>query len=707
MSMHDHPINGKEEDELGVSRFAENLAQKLLDSKTRISSTAIGIVAPWGYGKTSILNLMKAELNKNRDKNKLLIFDFNPWIYSKRSNLTSEYINTLENEISPMKKEWGKITKAITEFHKVLTVLVGKEIISKVPFLETLKNLISLKSEAKTHKNLEDCKKAINQSLEGKQIIVFIDDIDRLPADEVMDILRMVKSICNFKNCVYVLAYDEEYIIKAIKEAFGEKGDDYLEKIISLPYKLPEYSNEIRIKFLKKGLQKDLVEPAHYQQLIETEYCQALLETLVSLYLQTPRRINRLLNAFRTSYMIAGTTLHWGDLLAIEALRLYSKKTYETISKNKEHYLATIGNEQTHRFNKNKPANRDTSIEDTRLSLVSELSDPKDQNQKLIDLLFPLFRTNLYNNQTLENADKERRVSSQHFFGNYFHIELNNTVLTEKEIQQLIAVLDTNPERFSEQLTAYTEENGILLTSTLTTLIDRVSKMEHTKQETLLEWCFNSLDEYTDNKQHIKNHWFFEHLFENFLKSPKNSLPDLSGKKKGQFYEWLCRIQNIEILASFIQPITEKKSISMLHSFVFTEEQIAYLKTIAIKQFKTLIQSENYFQSAHPIPRHFLTISEAWKTPTDEKPYKRQWFEKAKAYPGVLSQFAYPFIICLGYGEESAVRPSLKNLLDWGIEREEVMAFLPSVIEYCQNNVPEKVPFMEKFLEDVKGLSTD
>ena len=65
MTMHDHPINGKEEDQLGVSRFAENLAQKLLDSKTRISSTAIGIVAPWGYGKSSILNLMKKELKRD------------------------------------------------------------------------------------------------------------------------------------------------------------------------------------------------------------------------------------------------------------------------------------------------------------------------------------------------------------------------------------------------------------------------------------------------------------------------------------------------------------------------------------------------------------------------------------------------------------------------------------------------------------------
>lgn len=713
MSMHDHPINGKEEDELGVSRFAENLAQKLLHSKTRISSTAIGIVAPWGHGKTSILNLMKNELERERDKNKLLIFDFNPWIYSKRSNLTSEYINTLENEISPMKEEWGKTTKAITEYRKALTpflTMLDKAIApmvkANVPFgetvWETLKNFISLNLEAKTHKNLEDCKDAINQSLEGKKVIVFIDDIDRLPADEVMDILRMVKSICNFKNCVYVLAYDEEYIIKAIKEAFGKKGDDYLEKIISLPYKLPEYSNETLIKFLKEGLQEeDTVEPAHYQQLVETAHCQELLKTLVSLYLQTPRRINRLLNAFRTSYMIAGTTLHWGDLLAIEALKLYSKKTYKTISENKERYLETIPSEQIYRLNKNNHANTDTSIEDKRLSLISELSDPKDL--KLIDLLFPLFRTNLYNNPTLENADKERRVSSQHFFVNYFHIELNNTVLTEKEIQQLIAVLDTNPERFSDQLTAYTQENRSVLTSTLTTLSDRAAKMSDVQKNSFLEWCFNSLDEYTNSKQHKNNDWFFENLFINLLKPLKNSSPKPPPEKSQKFYEWLCRIQNIEILAYFISCVIKNQFPYGLHNIKLSEEQINHLKTLITTQFNTLIQSENYFHSAHPIPREFLALSEAWHTPTDEKPYKRQWFEKAKAYPDVLSQFAYHWRITSGDG---SVRPSTNNLQAWeawGISKQEAIAFLSTVIEYCQNNDPEKVPFMEQLLQEVQA----
>jgi predicted KAP-like P-loop ATPase len=712
MMMHDHPINGKEEDQLGVSRFAENLAQKLLDSKTRISSTAIGIVAPWGYGKSSILNLMKKELERDLDKNKLLIFDFNPWIYSKRSNLTSEYINTLENKIAPIKEGWQTTTKAINEYRKALTPIlsmlnkgIAPMIKANVPFgetvWETLKNFISLNLEAKTNKNLEDCKDAINSSLEGKKVIVFIDDIDRLPANEVMDILRMVKSICNFTNCVYVLAYDEDYVINAIKKEFSEKGDDYLEKIVSFPYKLPEYSNETLIKFLKVGIQ-GIVETEHYQQLIETEHCQALLEMLVPLYLQTPRRIKRLLNAFSTSYMIAGTTLHWGDLLAIEALKQYSKETYETISKNKEWYLKTVENQQVYEINKNNHANTDTSKEDKRLSL---LSGSKDKERELVSFLFPLFRTNLYGRQTSANAYEERRVCLDDFFKNYFDIELNDTVLTEKEIQQLIAVLDTNPERFSEQLTAYTQENSRVLTSTLTTLIDRVPKMEHTKQETLLEWFFTSLDEYTGTPQSRTNWRFFHDLFVNLLKPTINPFWEVSPQKIPQFYEWLCRIKNIEILSLLLYYIQNKQSTSLLRQLQLNTEQIEHLEKLVTDNFYELIKNPKFFESTHPIPYEFLALEQEWRTSESAKRHRKVWFNKAKVYPNVLSTLLWEACMVPKAGFSQGL--SLGKLLEWGVDHEEVIAFLPNVIEYCKNNDSEKVPFMEQFLEEVTELSTD
>ncbi|WP_333584160.1 KAP family P-loop NTPase fold protein, partial [Rivihabitans pingtungensis] len=44
------------------------------------------------------------------------------------------------------------------------------------------------------------------------QRVVFIDDLDRLPADELQEMFRVIKSVANFPNVVYVLAYDKEVV---------------------------------------------------------------------------------------------------------------------------------------------------------------------------------------------------------------------------------------------------------------------------------------------------------------------------------------------------------------------------------------------------------------------------------------------------------------------------------------------------------------
>ncbi len=770
--MHDHPIRSPEEDTLGESRFAERLAEKILELETRTGSTTVGIVAPWGYGKTSILNLMEKVLNKRKNNN-LLVFDFNPWIYSKRSNLTSEYIQTLENKLD-LKNEnetWQDLAEVLKELLPLLTPPLWKKCVDFVtkhpkwiwfmvliivvylfvyqqlfhfvimlePFKEYLASLplwFSLFLEATlafypkckikmqrllhiTTTNLEDCLNHINQSLEGKKVIVFIDDIDRLPADEVMDILRMVKSICNFTNCIYVLAYDEDYIVKAIEEACNNnKGEEYLEKIVSFPYKLPERSHRTLTKFLKDEL-KNIVEPHHFQQLVNTVHCIKLFEALVPLYLKTPRKIKRLLNAFNTSYLIAGTNLHWGDLLTIEAIKLYNQEAYKVISQNKYLYLKTIENQMAYELNKMYPSNTDTSIEDKRASLV-----PDPQERALVDLLLPQF-----GGRTPDDAYEERRVSHHLFFDNYFHIELNNTVLSEKEIQVLINTLDKSTSAFFGQVKVCFGEDKELFENTFRTLIRRISSMNDLQKNTLLEWCLNSLDEYTGEQQSTQNYGLFEDLFVNLLNPTGDRYRyfdidiDFEALQK-QFYQWLCRLQNIEILTRFISSIQKKDFYRFLNNLEFSEKEMNHLKQLTVKQFQTLIEDEAYFQSKHPIPMLFLEQAEEWEKSTNETPYKEQWFEKAKAHPSVLSQIVYRFqTFVWNSGSEAGVikmqgtdpnpfhngiersKPRPQEFLDWLPNPQEAIEFLPQVIDYCKTHAPEKVPFMEQFFKELSNLS--
>jgi hypothetical protein len=476
---------------------------------------------------------------------------------------------------------------------------------------------------------------------------------------------------------------------------------------VSFPYKLPEHSYKNLLGFLHTFLSQ-IVEDSHYEKLVNTEHCREILEKIVP-FLQTPRRIKRLLNAFSTSYTIAGTNLHWGELLALEALKLYRRETYEKIVNNKAFALGTGEFYQSGEFNERH------ILEEKREVFLSSVTSIK-KEKELIKSLFPIDKT--------DEAYKERRVSDSRFFYHYFHIELNNSVLTEKETQHLIDVLGKNPERFSEQLTTYIKENinNDLLISTLDTLIDRVSQMNDDQKNALLGWCFNSLDDYTDAKNNYSNSRFFLRLLSNFLEpfhQTRRTYLTESEKagKSTQFYEFLCQIQNIEILANFIVEHQRKGHIG---NYQLSEEQLKILKILAIKQFKALIEDENYFQSTHPIPWIFLNPERSWNQTTEPVSCMKQWFEKAKQYPRVLSKFVYGFHISFfNSGVELGVvkmrgsypssfnsgiewvKPDTNAFLNWGIDREEAIEFLPKVIDYCKENDSEKISFMEQLLKEL------
>jgi predicted KAP-like P-loop ATPase len=75
----------------------------------------------------------------------------------------------------------------------------------------------------------------------GHRFIVTIDDLDRLEPTEALEVLRLVRSVADFPNIIYVLCYDSEILSHSIKEAAKVKdGRAYLEKIVQLTVMVPK-----------------------------------------------------------------------------------------------------------------------------------------------------------------------------------------------------------------------------------------------------------------------------------------------------------------------------------------------------------------------------------------------------------------------------------------------------------------------------------
>jgi len=102
-------------------------------------------------------------------------------------------------------------------------------------------------------------KKTEKNLLEGKRIVVLIDDLDRCPADKVIEILDALMTFFMVKNCIYVVAGDHKIIEQAIinqNKATQGKEKDYLDKIFQFSFPIPPLTQPVVESYIKEQLKE-------------------------------------------------------------------------------------------------------------------------------------------------------------------------------------------------------------------------------------------------------------------------------------------------------------------------------------------------------------------------------------------------------------------------------------------------------------------
>lgn len=154
----------------------------------------------------------------------------------------------------------------------------------------------------------------------------FIDDTDRLRANEIMNVLRLVRNTANFKNTIFIVPYDEKYIFKTISEFSINKN---ISKNIhnSNPFTncFPQMMNEILIDKINNVLianEEERIAIRHFIDDIKINF--------------SIREINRLLNQVSITKQrlisLGLEDLYIYDLFLIEYLHLECKDIYNILS---------------------------------------------------------------------------------------------------------------------------------------------------------------------------------------------------------------------------------------------------------------------------------------------------------------------------------------------------------------------------------------
>ena len=337
------------EDLLDRAAFCGRIAERILLSKGS-AGLVVSIEGPWGFGKTSAINLISKELRSLPVENRPVIVNFNPWMVGSLDALVHEFFLQVSSSINlpEYANKTAKLGKALGAYSRLFSL--AKLIPGGEPFASFIEKLLggasdALKGAAElSDLNIAKQKKRVSDAIIdfGKPFVVFIDDLDRLPPNEVFAMIRLVKAVSDFSQVAYVMAFDPTYIERALENAGIVPGRSYLDKIIQVRVSLPHISPSQLGKIIEKEFKELGIDNLLDLFPDENTRLKELYHYHIKFLLRTPRDIYRVFNRLRIILPGIKNEVGFADLFALETIAITSPKMYDHIRKVPEAYVGPL-----------------------------------------------------------------------------------------------------------------------------------------------------------------------------------------------------------------------------------------------------------------------------------------------------------------------------------------------------------------------------
>jgi hypothetical protein len=440
----DQAIENIEEDLLGRAAFATYLSKTICEYSGS-ESLVIGLFGKWGTGKTSVINMAIKQVEKasNETTNKPMIVKFSPWNYSDKDNLISLFFKCLKGKLSKDENRElkEKIGKALNDYAGAFDALAAIPLVGDA-LATVLKTLVQAKgNELSGNIDLEDSKQILDEVLRkcGQKIIVVIDDIDRLDNTQIRDIFQLVKQVADFPNVIYLLAMDRDVVARALEDVHKYDGNEYLEKIIQIPFTIPELNKENLYKIFLTRL-NDTISKCGINVDIDKEYWNQVLEFCVKPFLKTMRDVNRVINIFYFKLSMVRREVCIEDVIALSVLEATTPNIYQWISHNKDAVCGSTMHSLRVMYKQTD------SIRREYLDTFKTIGADEQITIKCIATLFPVFakdvNENNYDYYSHGNIRERRRVAQEERFNLYFALNLDEIKVPNELIENCVKSYD-------------------------------------------------------------------------------------------------------------------------------------------------------------------------------------------------------------------------------------------------------------------------
>jgi predicted KAP-like P-loop ATPase len=486
----DRPINSRTEDCLSRAGFADSIAGSIQGWKGQ-DSLIIALYGAWGAGKSSIKNMVLESLRSGNADSIPTILEFNPWQWAGQDKLAEAFFQEIEivikgsrsPDVKKVAAQWRLYSarlRAVSFFsdkasqvisgalgfflgtgatwslfssHPALVLLgtigiaVLLIVLNAIPWISELVSRLSDVKQAGIElwtQSLENFKKSLREQMArlSKPIVVIIDDIDRLNAEEIRLLFQLVKANADFPNLVYVLLFQRDIVESALDSPPSIKGQEFLKKIVQVGFDIPRIERTRLEKVLFAGLNDLLADDKIGKHFDRQRWGNVFLGGLRPFF-ETLRDVYRYLAtlSFHISLFRGAGSFEVNpiDLITLEVLRVFEPKVYQLLQDAKSELTDLLER-------RSGDAKVQLQTKSRIQSLVNQAKQShRPQVQEIITQLFPpvdwVFGGLGYGSGSQDTWFRDKRVCHPDVFDRYFHLAIPLGDISQEELDRIISLI--------------------------------------------------------------------------------------------------------------------------------------------------------------------------------------------------------------------------------------------------------------------------
>ncbi|HHP0348611.1 hypothetical protein E1A86_15420 [Acinetobacter baumannii] len=554
----DRPITKLEDDLLGRAEFSKNLSDAISQWKGD-DSLVIALHGDWGSGKSSIKNMALA--HSKQQKNSPTIIEFSPWEWSAQDKIIEAFFDEISKSIGrkntskedqDLANIFSRYGNHLSTAHTLLkganlsiplftTAILSTGLISSyftdnsqlVLLITTLTSITSLilsatekgsellgklsenyeKKAKLNEKTLKEIREELIKALTKRKtpLLIVMDDLDRLTAVELRMIFQLIKANTDFPNVIFLLLFQKDIVEKKLTDS-TQSGENYLEKIIQIPFTIPQIQlkqvHEVLFKLLDNIINSHIDADKKFNQ----ERWAEIYHNGFKNYFKNLRNVYRFnstlsfnFNLFKNNDIFEADPI---DLIAIECLRVFEPNVYSKLSNSKEAFTTLRSSPSDNQSQKAKYSR----IIENIINSASEIN--RESVKEILKNLFPttqwIISNHYYDHTSYQQWFTQLRVCHKDHFDKYFKLSFDSEDFSTSDFISFLQ-LTADREKLKEQLLTLDAEN---------ILEDFLSKFEayskHIRPENIepyLYAMFDSADEVNKESSKFLGFSAQTHLF--------------------------------------------------------------------------------------------------------------------------------------------------------------------------------------------------